>query len=232
MTLKTDLEQHIRESYKLIKQFEDILRLSDNPKEQARSHRVIEEQRQLINRYLTEYVPLCEKLNLSMPEDIALIVNSSFSVHQQSSSNITPPHPEEGINNLPISSQENLIDDSTYQKTVNKQEQTQQEALPSSLEELKNFPKDYLWGQFFLLMVFLVGIIEGLVGIFDVSPCLRRLSLTVLTLFGGITILGISVLTRFRTRYRGWDRWLVFGLLTIVAGVLSWLTYQQCVSGL
>jgi len=73
MPRKTDLEQHIRESYKLIREYEDILRLSDNPKEQARSRRAIEEQWGLIKGYLAEYVLLCERLNLAMPGDIAEI---------------------------------------------------------------------------------------------------------------------------------------------------------------
>jgi hypothetical protein len=70
MSRKIDLEQHIRESYNLIREFEDILRLSDNPKEQARARRTIEEQWELINGYLAEYVPLCKRLRLVMPEDI------------------------------------------------------------------------------------------------------------------------------------------------------------------
>ena len=73
MGRKEDLEQHIRESYKLIREFEDILRLSDNPKEQARARRGIEEQWELIKGYLAGYVPLCERLGLAMPKDIAEI---------------------------------------------------------------------------------------------------------------------------------------------------------------
>jgi len=71
MSRKGDLERHIRESYKLIGEFEDTLRLSDNPKEQARARRAIEEQWKLIKGYLTEYVTLCERLGLATPEDIA-----------------------------------------------------------------------------------------------------------------------------------------------------------------
>jgi len=74
MSRKTDLEQHIRESYQLIREYEEIQRLSDDPKEQARSRRAIEEQRVLIKGYLAEYVPLCERLGLTMPEDIAEMV--------------------------------------------------------------------------------------------------------------------------------------------------------------
>ena len=73
MSRKADLEAHIRKSYKLICEFEDVLRTSDNPKEQARSRRGMEEQWKLIKDYLAEYVPLCERLGLAMPEDIAEI---------------------------------------------------------------------------------------------------------------------------------------------------------------
>jgi len=73
MSRKTDLEQHIRESYSLIRQYEDMLRLSADPKEQARSRRGIEEQWELIERYLAEYVLLCERLSLTVPEDISEI---------------------------------------------------------------------------------------------------------------------------------------------------------------
>ena len=73
MSRKTDLEQHIRESYSLIRQYEETLRLSADPKEQARSRRGIEEQWEFIKGYLAEYVPLCERLSLTVPEDIAEI---------------------------------------------------------------------------------------------------------------------------------------------------------------
>ena len=73
MSRKTDLEQHIRESYSLIRQYEEMLRLSADPKEQARSRRGIEEQWDLIKGYLAEYIPLCERLGVGMPEDITEI---------------------------------------------------------------------------------------------------------------------------------------------------------------
>ena len=37
MARKTDLEQHLRASYKLIKEYEEILRLSGDPTERARA---------------------------------------------------------------------------------------------------------------------------------------------------------------------------------------------------
>jgi hypothetical protein len=37
MSRKTDLEQSIRESHGLIREYEDIIRLSDRPKEKLRA---------------------------------------------------------------------------------------------------------------------------------------------------------------------------------------------------
>ena len=73
MSRKQDLERHIRESYQLILEYEDITRQSDSPKEKARSRRAIEEQWELIKGHLTEYVPLCQHLELAMPQDIVEI---------------------------------------------------------------------------------------------------------------------------------------------------------------
>jgi ribosomal protein L40E len=70
MSRKSDLEQHIRESYRLICEFEEVLRLSDNPKEQSRARRAIKEQGELVKGYLSEYVPLCENLGVDMAQDI------------------------------------------------------------------------------------------------------------------------------------------------------------------
>ncbi len=70
MGRKEDLEGHIRESYELIHRYEDILRLSDRPKEQARARRAIEEQWGLIAGYLREYLPLCEQIGARLPADI------------------------------------------------------------------------------------------------------------------------------------------------------------------
>ena len=73
MTRKSDLEHHIRESYGLLREYEEILRLSENPKERARARQAIEEQWGLIQGYLAEYVPLCGRLRLTIPEDVAEI---------------------------------------------------------------------------------------------------------------------------------------------------------------
>ena len=89
MTRKSDLEQHIRESYRLIREYEEIQRTSDRPEEKARARRNIEEQWGLIKGYLAEYVPLCERLNLAMPEDIV---------------EIAVTHPEPGHPPMPVGS--------------------------------------------------------------------------------------------------------------------------------
>ena len=227
MTLKTDLEQHIRESYKLIRQFEDILRLSDNPKEQTRSRRAIEEQRQLIRRYLAEYVPLCDRLNLTMPKDIAFIASSSLSRPQPSRDPTSMPLEEDASSGLSFS-RDRFSEGSTSRETSEKLKRVRRGPVSSSLEEVKNILKSYLWGQFLLLLLFWVSVLEGLVGIFDVPPCPRRLMLTILTSLGGVTILCLSFLARYRNHYQNWDRWLTFGLLIMTTGMLNWLTYQEC----
>lgn len=102
------------------------------------------------------------------------------------------------------------------------------EPKPSSLEQLWDELKCSLWGQIIALLVFLISLLEGLFGIFDVPPCPRRLILVILTVVGGGTILGFSFLPRCRTRYQAWDRRLTLGLLVISTGVLGWLTYQGC----
>ncbi len=70
MTRKQDLEGHIRDSYSLIRKYEETLRLSDRPKEKARSRRAIEEQWALIQGYLNEYLPLCRRTGAPLPADV------------------------------------------------------------------------------------------------------------------------------------------------------------------
>jgi hypothetical protein len=71
MSRKVDLEKSIFDSYGIIREYEDILRLSDNPKEKARARRAIEEQQEFVKGYLEEYASLCGKLARPMPENIA-----------------------------------------------------------------------------------------------------------------------------------------------------------------
>ncbi len=191
MSRKDDLEHSIRESNKLIREFEDILRLSDNPKEQARSRRSIEEQQKLIKGHLNEYVPLCKRLSLTMPGDIAVIASSSF---PQPSPNLAviESEPQDSPRKRPLAPKQ----------PAPQMERVQPEPASPSLEQLGNVPKRYLWGLFVVVLVFFIGLLEGLFGIFDVSPYPRRLALTILTALGGGTILGLSYLPRYRTRYQ------------------------------
>ena len=73
MTRRFDLEAHIRESYQLVLEYEEIVRLSEDPKERARARHSIEEQQGLVRDYLVEYAPLCERLGSAVPEDIVEI---------------------------------------------------------------------------------------------------------------------------------------------------------------
>jgi|GEM_PF-1641365 len=73
MARKEDLEGHIRESYDLIREYEDILRLSGDPKEKARTRRAIEEQWSLIEGYLSEYRLLCQRNGTPLPAGIGEI---------------------------------------------------------------------------------------------------------------------------------------------------------------
>jgi hypothetical protein len=73
MGRKEDLEGHICESNELVRQYEDIIRLSDNPKERARAQRAINEQWEFIGGYLSEYLPLCQRTGTPLPADISEI---------------------------------------------------------------------------------------------------------------------------------------------------------------
>jgi len=70
MGRREDLEQHIQQSYQLIREYEDIRHLSSDPKEQARARRTIEEQWQFIKGHLDEYISLCKPLKVSIAADI------------------------------------------------------------------------------------------------------------------------------------------------------------------
>lgn len=70
MTRRHDLESHILESYALIREYEDILRISDRPKEKARARRNIKEQWGFIAGFLKEYLALCERQGVSPLSDI------------------------------------------------------------------------------------------------------------------------------------------------------------------
>nr|MBC8492830.1 hypothetical protein [Chloroflexota bacterium] len=67
---KEHREQLIRKSYALIREYEDIIQTSSDPKEKARARRVIEEQWNHIWEYLESYIPLCIHLKRRVPDDI------------------------------------------------------------------------------------------------------------------------------------------------------------------
>lgn len=70
MSLKIDLEESMRESYRIIAEYEKIRRLSHSPKEKIRAEREIKEQRELLENYLSEYMHIADG---SYPPDIAEI---------------------------------------------------------------------------------------------------------------------------------------------------------------
>jgi hypothetical protein len=70
---KDDLEENIRESYQLVREYETLRQDTDDPKEKRRVERAMKEQWELIKGYLSEYAPLCENLGLSIAQDIAEI---------------------------------------------------------------------------------------------------------------------------------------------------------------
>ena len=70
MSRKEDLEQSIRESYRIIRDYEAVIRTSDRPEEKARARRMIDEQWALVEGYMAEYSPL---VGGALPEEIAQI---------------------------------------------------------------------------------------------------------------------------------------------------------------
>ncbi len=70
MSRKDDLEHNIRESYVLIRQYEAVQRDTDRPEERKRAQRVINEQWELIKGYLDEYISVCERLRVSIADDL------------------------------------------------------------------------------------------------------------------------------------------------------------------
>jgi hypothetical protein len=56
MSRKVDLEDAIRESYKIIRGYEDVARTSNRPEEQIRARKQIEDQKIHLRRYISEYL--------------------------------------------------------------------------------------------------------------------------------------------------------------------------------
>ncbi|MEJ2554846.1 MAG: tetratricopeptide repeat protein [Anaerolineae bacterium] len=72
MPRKTDLEDSIKESYSIIREYEAIIRTSDRPEEKMRARRMIRTQRPLIEKYADEYRALGGN---ELPKEIADIVS-------------------------------------------------------------------------------------------------------------------------------------------------------------
>ena len=68
MTRRMDLEQHIRDSYEIIRGYEMDIQVTNRHEEKLRAGRMIEEQWGLIEGYLAEYRPL---VSGDLPPDIA-----------------------------------------------------------------------------------------------------------------------------------------------------------------
>ena len=73
MSRINDLESAIRESYGLIREYQDIIRLSDDPREKKRAERAVAGQWDLVRGYLAEYEPLCTRMGYQVPDDVAEI---------------------------------------------------------------------------------------------------------------------------------------------------------------
>jgi len=70
MSRQDDLEHLIRDSYDIVRQYEEIVQTSDRPEEVQRARHRIEEQWGLMREPLVEYLALCRRRNLPVPEDV------------------------------------------------------------------------------------------------------------------------------------------------------------------
>ncbi|HEY1352706.1 MAG TPA: toll/interleukin-1 receptor domain-containing protein [Ktedonobacteraceae bacterium] len=74
MSYRADLEAHIRASYKLIQEYENIVLLTSSPREKASARAAIEDQWEMIKETLDTYLVLCRRLTLDLAPDIAELV--------------------------------------------------------------------------------------------------------------------------------------------------------------
>jgi len=70
MSRKDDLKKGILESYTIIREYEDIIRIMDRPEEEARSQRQVDRQWRLIEGYLVEYRAI---VGDALPDEIAQV---------------------------------------------------------------------------------------------------------------------------------------------------------------
>jgi len=73
MGRREDLERHIRQSYDIVRQYEEIVQTSSRPEEKARARHEMDEQWGLIQGYLAEYRTLCQRLGRPLAEDVVEI---------------------------------------------------------------------------------------------------------------------------------------------------------------
>lgn len=74
MSYKADLEMQLRESYKLIREYEKIVLLTSSPKEKASARVNIEDQWEIVKEALDMYIRLCQRLHVDLAEDIVELV--------------------------------------------------------------------------------------------------------------------------------------------------------------
>jgi hypothetical protein len=105
MSRKDDVEQAIRESYEIIREYEDTIRTSSRPEESARARQMIHKQWGLIGAYLTEYIPLAQG---ALPADITEIA-AHFQREQVAAVDDTvPPEPIQALKMELLALKENL----------------------------------------------------------------------------------------------------------------------------
>jgi hypothetical protein len=99
----------------------------------------------------------------------------------------------------------------------------------SFIDKFKECLNRHLWGQFISLAIAGLGIIEGLVGVFDwPSLCWRLRMLIIITGLGGAVIFGLSLQIQNRIRYQNYDRGITLVLIVVVTGGLTWFAFQRC----
>jgi hypothetical protein len=226
-TRKTQLEHHIRKSAQTIYQAESSLQASKDPKERARSRRAIKEQKQFVGERLQEYALLCERLGLPLSDDIAFIA-ASLLPREESIRAINSSLSESSVHPTKEQSVTYLSETGRPQVGRAEAEDSPIDPMLPSINELAGALRRYLLGVFSLTLLFLIGLLEGIVGIFDITPCSRRLMLAILTLLAGGALLILSSLPRYRHTYRNRDRWLTLVLFILTVAVLTWFAYRTC----
>ena len=73
MGWKEDLEENIRDAYDLIREYEGRISLAEGPQARRRYEKQRDEQWELIRRWLGDYLSLCQRLSLPVPDEIAQI---------------------------------------------------------------------------------------------------------------------------------------------------------------